>query len=601
MLSFTREKYTIILLAVAVGLLISAPAVYFRYFDNRYKGIEFFGSDAENYYVSQIQEIYDGHWSLGNVFLAENKNDPYVQQPLPAIIVALLGKILKISARDINILTKFLFPALLTIIVYLFFSDLTSRKDWAILMTVFVMLIQATWIFLDPGAWFPFLLKGEFRGTDYNFISYARPINPQISSIFFFGYLLCIWKLLFKRLSEKSEKIYGIASAIILGLSFYIYFFTFSFLSVFNAVLFFWFLYSKDWNRLKNIFWVSIGGLIVAIPYFINVFRMMEFPTYAQLSHRTGMAETHKFIFSRVWWGVASLFLFLYPRTKRELVSGTQEKKDSHFDVGVYRGSSEVKIFILAFLATAFLVTNQQLITGKTLSLPAHYHWYYIAPVGGAIIFYLLFIYLEKAVSFKVSRIAMVLLLAVFFYAGISYQQVSFNRQRDSFIYRQRYAPILSWLDKNIKKESSIFTNEDLAALIPAYTHHDVYYSGLLTDSLASEERIRHSLYIYFFLNGVAADSAKDFFYKNRDLVGGQIFSDYYRQKNGCYGCFPNPILDGFILEYQNFLKNDFVKELKKYQADYAVWDKEKNPQWRLDRFFSDKIFDQNNLIVYKI
>src|SRR3989344_463158 len=105
------------------------------------------------------------------------------------------------------------------------------------------------------------------------------------------------------------------------------------------------------------------------------------------------MVESRQFIFSRVWWGVTALFLLFY------------------------RESREVKIFILAFLATAFLVTNQQLITGKTLSLPAHYHWYYIAPVGGAILIYLFFVYLEKFVSLLASRIAMVLLLGLFLYA----------------------------------------------------------------------------------------------------------------------------------------------------------------------------------------
>src|SRR3989344_5838184 len=234
---FTWDKYAVLLLSIAIGILIAAPAVYFRYWGGGYQGIDFLGSDAENYYLGQIQEIYDSHFFSGNIFTAEGKNDPYVQQPLPAMIVAFLGKFLGISARDANILTKFLFPVFLTIIIYALFLNLTGRKDYAIPMTAFVMMIQATWIFLNPTSWLPFLLRGEFVGTDYNFISYARPINPQISSIFFFGYLLSIWRFLFTQISKKSEKIYGIVSAVILGLSFYVYFFTFSFLSVFNAVL----------------------------------------------------------------------------------------------------------------------------------------------------------------------------------------------------------------------------------------------------------------------------------------------------------------------------------------------------------------------------
>lgn len=577
MLKLIQENWAPLLLAALIGILAISPSFYFHYFDDGYRGIEFFGSDAENHYLGQVQEIYDGYWGSGNIYSAENKSDPYVQQPLPAIIMALLGKFLGISARDVNMLAKFLFPAFLTIIVYLFFYSLIGRKDIALVMAAFVMLVQATWIFLNPSAWLPFLLKGEFRGTDYNFISYTRPINPQISSIFFFGYLLCLWKFLFKPLSEKSEKIYGAASAVILGLSFYIYFFTFSFLSALNAMLFFWFLLLKNWRQLKKITFISIGALVIAIPYFLNVWEMTKLPSYQQLSQRTGSVESRQFVFSRVWWGVTAVFLLFY------------------------RGARETKALILAFLATAFLVTNQQVITGKTVPLLVHYHWYYIAPVGGAILIHLLFFYLEKAVLLRISRAVMVLALALFFYAGILYQRVSFAKQYDDFIYQQRYAPVLSWLDQNIKDESVIFTNEDLASLTPAYTRHNVYYSGLLTDSLVSEERIRHSVYVYFLLNGITANSAKDFFYQNKNWIGGRIFSDHYRMQNGCYGCFPDSILDGLISEYRDFLNKDFLSEFQKYQVDYVVWDKEKNSEWRLDRFFSNRVYDQDNMIIYHV
>ena len=84
-------------------------------------------------------------------------------------------------------------------------------------------------------------------------------------------------------------------------------------------------------------------------------------------------------------------------------------------------------------------------------------------------------------------------------------------------------------------------------------------------------------------------------------MLGGRIFGQHYRMKNGCYGCFPDAILDELILEYQDFFKKDFVSELKKYQVDYVLWDKEKNPEWRLGRFFNKKIYDQDNLVIYDL
>jgi len=574
---YSREKFAVFLLSIAIGTLIVAPGIYFRYWDGGYRGIDFFGSDAEHFYLAQIQEIYDGHWSLGNVYLAEGKDDHYVQPPLPPILVASLGKLLRVSSRDINLITKFLLPALLSVLLYSLFKNLFKRKDLALLMTAFILLTQATWIFLDPVSWKTFFLTGAFPGTNANFLTYSRPINPQVSSFFFFGYLLCCWKFLFDNDSEKSEKIFGTLSAVILGLSFYTYFFTFSFLSVFNAILFFWFLFSKDWRQSKKIMIVSVAGLAIAIPYFINLWGMLKSPFYVELTHRLGVAETHQFIFSRVWWGTTALFLLLYRKADR------------------------LKVFILAFLATAFFVTNQQLITGRTAPIPAHYHWYYIAPVGGAILIYLFFTYFEKFAGRSWSRLGMVVLMAVFFYGGFLFQKNSYLIQRDYFISDQRYAPVLSWLDKNVQMESSIFANDDLSEFIPSYTHHNVYYGNDLSNFLLSEERFKDSLYIYTFLKGVTKDSAGDFFYKNRDSVGADIWGQRYRMKNGCYGCFEDSILESLIADYKNFLDKDFVTELKRYRVDYIVWDKEKNPSWKMDRFFSKKIYEKDNLTIYSV
>src|SRR3989344_2571736 len=104
---FSWEDYSILLVALAVGVLMIGPSFYFRYFDPAYQGIEFFGSDAESDYLAQVQEIYDGHWSSGNIYLADQKDAPYLKQNLSPIIIAMFGKISGLSARDINMAVKF--------------------------------------------------------------------------------------------------------------------------------------------------------------------------------------------------------------------------------------------------------------------------------------------------------------------------------------------------------------------------------------------------------------------------------------------------------------------------------------------------------------
>jgi len=57
-----------------------------------YSGIQISGIDAESHYLARINEIYDGHFSLSNVFLPY-KDQSYLIPPLGEIIIAFLGNI----------------------------------------------------------------------------------------------------------------------------------------------------------------------------------------------------------------------------------------------------------------------------------------------------------------------------------------------------------------------------------------------------------------------------------------------------------------------------------------------------------------------------
>ena len=574
--NFFQEKYLIWIIAVFIGILMIAPSFYFRYFGGAYRGIDFFGSDAETAYLAQVQEIYDGHWSLGNIYLSDLKDSPYVQQPLSPIIVAFLGKAAGISARDINMAAKFLFPALLTVLVYACFSAIFGRKDIAIVMAVFVMLIQASWAFLNPLSWPKILLQGEFPGTEPSFLLYARPINPQISSFFFFGYLLCLWKFLFEELDKKSEKIFGIASAVILGLSVYTYFFTLTILAALTGILGIWFFALKDWQKLKKLVLVSFGGGLVAVPYFFNAVKVLASPFYERVIRAGGTVEGRQFIFSRVWWGVFLAFLFLY------------------------RKWNWTKIFTTAFLLAGFLVTNQQLLTARTAPVVSHYHWYYIAPVGGAILVYLFLIYLEKF-SAALSRWAIIGMILAFLYAGVVFQKNSYDFGHSYIVDAQRYAPLFSWINKNIPEESAFFANDPISNHITAYTGHNVYYDPKVNHYLVGEERLRDSFYAQIFLSGINQENISYFSEENRDLIGNWLFGQYYRMKNGCYGCFPEEILENFVSGYGEFLDAGFIYSLKKYPIDYFIWDKEKNPEWQPNRFLNGKIYEADSFVIYKI
>ena len=100
-----HEHITAIVMAVIVGVIIIAPIIIFR-FDPIYSGIDFFGTDGESSYIAQVHAVYNGDFSFGNVFLYEYEDQPYVKQPLPAIITAGLGKLFGLYVPNNSKLTE---------------------------------------------------------------------------------------------------------------------------------------------------------------------------------------------------------------------------------------------------------------------------------------------------------------------------------------------------------------------------------------------------------------------------------------------------------------------------------------------------------------
>ncbi len=577
---FIRGHGGILLVAFLVGVTIVAPQLYFRYLSGDYRGIDFFKSDVENNYLAQIQEVYDNHYSLGNIYVADGKNGPHaIQQPLSAWIVAGLGKLLGIRAHDVNIVTKFLFPFLLSLLVYALFLKLTKEKWYAFLATAFTMLAPATLAFFYPGSWLQVVLHGNFPASDYQFLTYSRPINPQTSSFFFYGYLLFLWQFLYEAKTPRAEKVSGITSAVLLGLSFYTYFFVFSFIAFGSALLFLWFLLKKDYRHARKVLFVGCGGLIIAIPAFMNFFQTIQSPFYSQVTARVGAYLTHRFIWSRVWFGTFLIALLFH-------------RKFTH---------AAFKTFIFFFLITAFVLTNQQVLTGRIFPAPQHYHWYYAASFSGVIFLFLIYYYLRRYAKTRFVQGVVLGLLAVFFWSAILFQVKSYQDKKPLVSEEGRYADVLAWLDQHTSKDASVFGNQIFSSLVVGYTHDNAYYHGGLTDFLVPRERLEQGFFVYTALAGVGPKDVEVYFQAHRDFLGGWVFGEQYRQQNGCSGCFPDGIFNELVADYRAFLSKDFVRELKRYPLDYAVWDKKSDPAWKLDRFFQSTLYNKDDIVIYRV
>jgi len=232
-----------IFLALLASVIIVYPQIYLRYdLSDVYQGVEIIGaSEDEMAWLSRVREAYDGHSSISNAYFKEGKDDPYLVQPLGSNIVAYFGKIFSLSINNTVLLSRIVMTFFVFLLIYGFVFLLSKEKMVALSTSSFLVLANA--LFSRPALFE--ILKGQSPSLSY--INYTRPVNPLMTSFFFFGFLFCFWLFLdaSTRLSARRQWFYGLASALMLGLSFYDYFYTWTFLYSFLGVLVLIFLFQK--------------------------------------------------------------------------------------------------------------------------------------------------------------------------------------------------------------------------------------------------------------------------------------------------------------------------------------------------------------------
>lgn len=569
-LSFVRQHSLGLVAALIIGVVVALPPIWFH-FSSAYQGIDMLKTNTEEHYVAQIQEAFDGHHNLGNPFLGDLKNEPYLFPILSPNIIWVVGKILFLKTIPAVLVTRFLCSALLAFIIYLFVFNLTKSRITGLIAAPFVMLGYGL---VDPNN-FIALLKTGVLPSEMTFLHYARPINPNVSALFFFGYLFCLWRYLYEPVKNKW---YGLLSTLILGLSFYVYLFTWTFIFVFNGMLIIVFLFKHDREKIKKIVWLSLLALPISIFYWINYWNASQSPWYAETATRFGFVKTHA-------WNISKLVIIA------AVAFATS-----------YRILDErVRVFFVAFFPTAFFVVNEQVVTGYYI-FNHHYHWNFNTPlviillVG--IFFALLNKYMKrKAIIYSIASVLFVVLLL----CGINEQRVSFAASLPDTMAQQRYAPLIDWLNKETQKDKVIFASLKITDAIPALTHNNVYYDSTAIYTLMPTKRLEQNYLVYRYLEGVPANEIELYLQSHRKELGYFLFGyTYVFQENTCLTCFPDNFIIEMTKEYRALNDQNFISYLNRYPLDYVVWDREKDPVWKPDRFNLKIAKDFGNIVVYE-
>lgn len=579
--NFLKNHYLIIILGIFLTFLIEIPVIGFPFIaGDKYQGINIvpFGTDSY-FYLSRAKDAMEGN-NLGNPVLREEKNQQDVyftyNERLLIAPIRLLGLQDKVNVVTLFNIYNFIGIFILILLIYFFILQLSGNK-----------LLSAAAALFAVGGYHIIYNKSLFY-NDFNI--YGRPNYPYLGSLAFFIYL----NFLFKSINVK-KLIYKISAILSFGLLFYVYFYAWTFALALNAALILVYLFKKDFENLKYVLIISIGGFILGFYNILKLFLFVQSDIGKQSSYFMWTSSNHVPIFSKIGF-ISLVLLAIYFYKKRK-------------DVNL--------IFITALILAGWAALNQQVITGTVIQY-AHYYWFFIVPISIIVGLYMIWLMINKQIIQKVLFIFVMII--VFLSTGIGQYQ-SILRTMPTRLYEQSYQPLIDVL-KSDNKSGVILTAPDAYAyLFTIYTPHDLFWRA--TTHYAPIQRMKDALFVYFYINKY---SRNDFVnYLNGLINSGKqsVYLDLYKDLEGYWSGFNfydyeghfsknNPLLlqkrketiDSLYKEYSEIIKkeNNIKDILDKYEVNYIVWDKNKYPEWDLSVLGDlDNIASYNNIYLYKL
>jgi len=571
---FIVNHYLAIILAIIVGFLMILPQVLFIFeMGDDYAGVNILATDVEPNFLSRFQEISEGGWGFSDVFLTFGESQPYQRPFLGHLIVYWFGRIFFSNVGHIFLSAKFFLPIVLFLTIYAF--TLLFNKDTRIALSssVGVML----WYGISSTPELKSFLVNNFIVSQPSIFS--RPIVPVFGLIILFSFLSFFYLYL-----SRSQKRYFWLAGILFGLSFYIYFFTWSFLVVFVFVSFFWFWLKRDWLKLRKIFGVVFLGALIALPYWFNFYKLINSEVFGSSSNQTGLITDNSMIIGK--YLIIAVVLCL---------------------IGIYvkkiKGNN---LWFWSCLIISFVVIlNQQLITHQVLQ-PGHYHWYIIKPLMVILLLWLVFVHIRDKYR-RCFYFLITLFILTGFYLTAGQQISTYLVSKDgASLHSQRYAPVYKWLNQNTEENQSIFGGiqyESRLCSISCYTHLDDYLYRNRFLYPYSFEQNKYILFLEYRLSRITPLTANGLFFDDlKDEIFHRIYGYYYRITYSDQGkSASDQEIQEILDEYTVFYEEDLNISFKKYPVNYILWDKQINPKWNLDDFdFLELIYQFNDIGIYK-
>ncbi|MBI2635363.1 MAG: hypothetical protein HYW79_02355 [Parcubacteria group bacterium] len=552
-----KYHWATIALAPVLGILMVLPFFYFY----MKVGSDFHGVlptvvNDELFYYARIKDVVDGHPFLSNAYLAEHKEGLPQQLFLAEWLLAQPMKFLNVSVNAARLAYNFLLPAVAFILTYWVLFLISKSRSQSIISSTF-------------------LFFGMYS------LAFIRPVSPQFNFIFWLSQFIFLWLLI----TEQKQKWIWF-SAVNFGLLFYIYPYYWTFYLIFFCLLAAAYFFADKKLALKILI-IAGGGLVSAIPYFYFNYLATQLLYYEETLTRLGLIYSRfpsgaRIIFwSLLGFGFFGWFLW---------------KKIINLDIK--------SLFFISGILASVIAVNQHLITGKNIEFSSHYDM--------AAMFFLVFtaIYLwsKRRDCRYLSIILLIIASGITVFGLINYSKRVFIIDENA-AYRQNYMPIFEWLNKNTEKDSVVYANVDVSGLIPVYTANNVFYIREANLFFISDEEVLNR----FILNNFFKDFGRDFVIENDRSVYGVRYVDAYghavqgnklrkilglKSESEIY--LPEEAIQKVITRAKELQKRDFIEELKRFRVDYLIWDKNKNPEWKMNSKNFNPVFSSGDLIIFK-
>ena len=554
-----------ILLALLVGAVYVGPDTYHAASPG-YRGIVMADATDEDFYLSAINKSYETPGLLGDPFQYEYRD---AKNPFQYFLIeSTLGKVgafLHMPIDVLDILSEFLFPALLTLLLYAFALYLSGSRLTAFFTGAAMLLGNEI---IHPNGILNALNTFAFRGSFHEFLTYSRPVNPQVSALFFFAVLFFLYALMRTPSSKKAVILSGIG----MGLLLYIYPYYWAFAAALIGIMFLYALVTRN----QELIWAagSAGALsiVVIVPFLVGNLSIF-------MHGGGGLAQaipTRRIIIEKMILLPLILYAGIY--LWAWWIRGVGK-------AGAWATAFSRKyVFVLLLLLTGVVVSNQQVLTGKMV-FQQHFHFYTNIPV---LLLAMSFLFMELAVllprSWRVASVGAIVVVLAWFIIGVQVSSYKSNSTKSAR--EQALAPLFAYLREYAPAQSVIYTDPYLSTRLTIYTQDFSYSAGGYDVTFVGvpRERIVHDYFAMLQLRGVTAKAVRSYVYQkdNRNEVGGAIYvGTYWRDLCGSYGCFPDSVLEDLIRQYQDFASRPLLQNLKKYKIDYLLLDTASDTGWR--------------------